>query len=231
MQFGGSDQWGNITAGLELLRRTGHDGAVGMTVPLLLRSDGTKFGNTESGAVWLERAMTSPYAFYQFFFNTQDDQVPVLLRRLSLLERDVIEELEERHAVAPHERAAQRALAEHLTTLVHGEEGLTEALAVTEWMFGDPSAYSGNLDEALRGIDVPSLTAVDLTTWGALARTAGLAGSNAEARRLIEGGGFYAGDRKIGPDDAGPTVDDFKDGFLLLRKGRKTRQPVRLVES
>ena len=132
LQFGGSDQWGNITAGLELLRRTGRPGAYGMTTPLLLRADGQKFGKSEQGAIWLDPEMTSPYEFFQFFLNTADDQVGMLLRRLTLFEPEEIEALE---ATDPSTRAAQRALAEHLTSMVHGEEGLKAALAQTEALF------------------------------------------------------------------------------------------------
>ena len=220
MQFGGSDQWGNITAGLELLRRTGRHGAVGMTVRLLLRADGTKFGKTEEGAVWLDRERTSPYAFFQFWLNTADDQVGTLLRRLSLIPPQDIEALEARHAEAPHERIAQRALAEHMTQMVHGDEGLREAQDVTEWMFGGGGDVAD--PRALRGIEVPELERSSLAGWPAAFHAAGLVASVSEARRLIAGGGLYAGDRKIGPDDP----DDFPEGLVVLRKGRKTRVPV-----
>ena len=223
VQFGGSDQWGNITAGLELLRRTGRHGAAGMTVPLILRPDGTKFGKTEEGAIWLDPELTSPYAFYQFFINQPDEQAAVLLRRLTLIAPEEIEATEARHAEAPHERIAQRAVAEHLTELVHGPEGLAEARAVTEWMFGDGGEAVAR--DALAGIEVPELDRSSLAGWPAAFVAAGVASSNGEARRLIEGGGLYVGDRKIGPEDP----PDFPEGLVVLRKGRKTRVPVLFV--
>jgi tyrosyl-tRNA synthetase len=230
MQFGGSDQWGNITAGLELLRRTGHEGAYGMTVPLLLRADGTKFGKTEEGAVWLDRERTSPYAFYQFFLNTPDDQVPTLLRRLTLLAREEIEELEGAAAEAPQERRAQRALAAHLTELVHGPEGLREAEAATAYLFGDARALDDfDVGAALRGV-LTTVSGTDLDSWPKLAVAAGAAASMGEARRLISGGGLYAGERKIGADDDAPTAAEFDRGVLVLRKGRRNRFPVELVD-
>ena len=218
MQFGGSDQWGNITAGLELLRRTGREGAVGMTVPLLLRADGTKFGKTESGAVWLDEQMTSPYAFFQFWLNAADDQVGTLLRRLSLIAPGEIEALESRHAQAPQERIAQRAPAEHMTAMVHGEEGLRSALEATERMFGGGDASSADAQE---------IALAEIDSWPTLFVAAGLTASKGEARRLIAGGGLYVGDRKLAPDDAWPA--DLGEDVVVLRKGRKTRVPVRLV--
>jgi tyrosyl-tRNA synthetase len=220
MQFGGSDQWGNITAGLEFLRRTGHEGAVGMTVPLLLRADGKKFGKTEEGAVWLDPAMTSPYDFFQFWLNTADDQVGLLLRRISLIDRAEIEALEARHAEAPHERAAQRALAEHMTAMVHGDAGLREALEETERRFGGGGVSGGDAQE---------IALAEIDSWPSLFVAAGLTASKGEARRLIAGGGLYVGDRKLGADDAAPAAEDFGDEVVVLRKGRKTRVPVRLV--
>ncbi|HEV2061534.1 MAG TPA: tyrosine--tRNA ligase, partial [Solirubrobacteraceae bacterium] len=167
LQVGGSDQWGNITAGLELLRRLGREGAYAMTTPLLLRADGQKFGKSEQGAIWLDPQRTSPYEFFQFFLNSPDDQVGMLLRRLTLLERQRIEELE---AAPPETRAAQRALAEHLTEMVHGEEGLREAQAQTEALFdggGEAQAVEVGAD-ALAG-------------WPHLFLAAGLVSSLSEA--------------------------------------------------
>ena len=211
LQIGGSDQWGNITAGLELLRRTGREGAYGMTTPLLLRADGQKFGKSEEGAVWLDPERTSPYEFFQFFLNTADDQVGTLLRRLTLLQREEIEALERE---PPETRAAQRALAEHLTTLVHGEDGLRQAEAQTKALFGG--------DGEAEAVEVAPDA---LSSWPALFVAAGLASSLSEARRLIKGGGLYADDRRIGEDDPPPEVE----GQLMLRKGKRERRAVRLI--
>ncbi|MDQ5808550.1 MAG: tyrosine--tRNA ligase [Actinomycetota bacterium] len=212
LQMGGSDQWGNITAGLELLRRTGRDGAYGMTTPLLLRADGQKFGKSEEGAVWLDPERTSPYAFFQFFLNTADDQVGMLLRRLSLLPREEIEALE---AADPSTRTAQRALAEHLTAMVHGEEGLADALARTE------AAFAG---AAWRLEDVQ---AVPIGDWPQIFLRANLVSSLSEARRLIKGGGLYVDDERLSEDAQPPQPD--AERVFVLRKGKRERRAVRVV--
>ena len=210
LQIGGSDQWGNITAGIELVRRTRNERVHGMTTPLLLRSDGQKFGKSEEGAVWLDPERTSPYAFFQFFLNAADDQVGTLLRRLTLLAREEIEALE---AAPPETRTAQRALAEHLVAMVHGEEGLREALAQTEALFrgeGEAEAVEVSRD--------------DLASWAHLFLAAGLVSSLSEARRLIKGGGLYAGEERITEGAAPPT-----EGALVLRKGKRERRAVRIA--
>jgi tyrosyl-tRNA synthetase len=213
LQIGGSDQWGNITAGIELIRRTRNARVHGMTTPLLLRADGQKFGKSEQGAVWLDPERTSPYAFFQFFLNTADDQVGMLLRRLTLLSRAEIEELE---AAPPETRTAQRALAEHLTTMVHGEEGLRDAHAQTE------AAFAG---AAWRLEDVRPIARERAATWPATFLEAGLVSSLSEARRLIKGGGLYVDDERVTEDRPPPEGD----GVLVLRKGKRERRAVRLV--
>jgi tyrosyl-tRNA synthetase len=212
LQVGGSDQWGNITAGLELLRRTGRPGAYAMTTPLLLRADGQKFGKSEEGAVWLDPERTSPYQFFQFFLNAADDQVGVLLRRLALLAPEEIERLE---AAPPETRTAQRALAEHLTEMVHGAEGLREARAQTEALFGG----GGEAEAVPVGADA-------LASWPHLFLAAGLVSSLSEARRLIRGGGLYAGDDRLSEDTPAPALEG--GAVLMLRKGRRERRAVRL---
>ena len=213
LQVGGSDQWGNITAGLELLRRTGREGAFGMTTPLLLRPDGQKFGKSEQGAIWLDPQRTPPYAFFQFFLNTADDQVGMLLRRLTLLAPEEIEALE---AAPPETRAAQRALAEHLTTMVHGEEGLREAERQTEALFRG----EGEAEAVAVGADA-------LQSWAHVFLAAGLVASLSEARRLIKGGGLYAGDERVADDTPPPQLSAGE--VLLLRKGKRERRAVRLA--
>ena len=216
LQIGGSDQWGNITAGLEFIRRTRDARVHGMTTPLLLRADGQKFGKSEQGAVWLDRDLTSPYEFFQFFFNTADDQVGMLLRRLALLPREEIEALE---TADPSTRTAQRALAEHLTQLVHGEEGLREALARTEALF-DPSAVEWRLEDAQR------VAFERAASWPALFLEAGLVSSLSEARRLIKGGGLYADEERVTEDSAPPQPSG---DVLMLRKGKRERRAVRVA--
>ena len=212
LQVGGSDQWGNITAGLELLRRTGRPGAYAMTTPLLLRADGQKFGKSEQGAIWLDPERTSPYEFFQFFLNGADDQVGTLLRRLTLIAADEIERLE---ASPPETRAAQRALAEHLTAMVHGEEGLRAAQAQTEALF----AGAGEAQAVEVGAEA-------LTSWAHLFLAAGLVSSLSEARRLIKGGGLYANEERVGEETSPPRLST--GDVLLLRKGKRERRAVRL---
>ncbi len=211
LQIGGSDQWGNITAGVEFLKRTQRHGAYGMTTPLLLRADGQKFGKSEEGAIWLDPERTSPYAFFQFFLNTADDQVGTLLRRLTLLSRDEIEELE---AAPPESRTAQRALAEHLVGIVHGDEGLREAREQTEALFGG----RGEAEAVPVARDA-------LSSWPAVFVAAGLVSSLSEARRLIKGGGLYAGEERV--TEATPLPELGADDVLLLRKGKRERRAVR----
>ena len=136
MQFGGSDQWGNITAGLELIRKMiGENDAIGMSSPLLLKSDGQKFGKSEGGAIWLDPELTSPYEMYQYFLNTADEDAPEVLKKLTLLPIDEIARLEKAIKEKPEEREAQKVLAREITTFVHGKEAFKEALAITEALF------------------------------------------------------------------------------------------------
>jgi tyrosyl-tRNA synthetase len=207
LQMGGSDQWGNITAGIEFIRRTRNERVHGLTTPLLLRADGQKFGKSEQGAIWLDPERTSPYELFQFFLNTADDQVGVLLRRLTLLEPAEIERLE---AEPPETRAAQRALAEHLTAMVHGDEGLRAAEEQTRALFSAEG-------------EAEAVVVEDLTSWAHVFLAAGLVSSLSEARRLIKGGGLYADDDRI-TEDAQP-----QPGDCVLRKGKRERRAVRLV--
>ncbi|HET7616126.1 MAG TPA: tyrosine--tRNA ligase, partial [Bacillales bacterium] len=159
LQIGGSDQWGNITAGLELIRREGKDEtAYGLTAPLVTKSDGQKFGKTESGAIWLDAAKTTPYEFYQFALNASDDDVVKFLKYFTFLSHDEIEALEDKVKTEPEKREAQRTLAEEMTRLVHGEEALRQAIHISEALFGgDVSQLSA--EEIKQGFkDVPSYT-------------------------------------------------------------------------
>lgn len=230
LQVGGSDQWGNITAGLELLRRTRRPGAFGFTAPLILRADGTKFGKSEEGAVWLDRSRTSPFAFYQYFLNVPDSDAGTLLRRLSLCSREEIEALEGALAQQPDSRVAQRALAEELTSFVHGSDGLTEALEATEWLFGNGSLRADR-DAAQMFAGAPGVI-IDARRWPGWDRVlveAGLASSSSNARRLLVGGGVYINDRRVDPREDELTPSDFGDGGLaVLRKGKRHRVVLRL---
>ncbi len=226
LQIGGSDQWGNITAGLELIRRA-HQGeeakAFGLTVPLITKADGTKFGKTAGGALWLDPKKTTPYEFYQYWINTDDRDVIKFLKYFTFLSLDEIDKLEEEVEKRPEQRKAQQALAEELTTLVHGEEALNQAIRISEALFsGDIKSL--NKEEIEAGFkDVPSHTLteeekplVDLLV------EANISSSKRQAREDIKNGAIYInGDRQ---DDLSYVVDE-KDKiggeFTVIRRGKK----------
>ncbi|WP_018503274.1 tyrosine--tRNA ligase [Parafrankia discariae] len=228
LQIGGSDQWGNITAGLELIRKTGRPRSFGLTSPLILRSDGKKFGKSEEGAVWLDEKLTSPFAFYQYFVNVTDADVVNLLRRMTFLGRAEITELEEATAAVPGERRAQKRLAAELTRYVHGESGLATARQITAWLFGEGDLPAdARSAESFAGAPLVVLDPDSLPTWTETAVRAGLAKSLSDARRLIDGGGIYVEDRAV-THDLVPRADDFAAGPLRLRRGRRQRVIVAL---
>jgi tyrosyl-tRNA synthetase len=237
MQVGGSDQWGNMTAGTELIRRMDGQQAHVMTFPLLTRADGTKFGKTAEGqAIWLDPARTSPYAFYQFWVNADDRDVGRLLRFFTFLPREAVEALDVATAERPGERAAQRALAEDVTARVHGAEVARVAREVSTLLFakGDPRGLSPAAIAALAG-EVPFATVtppeggVAALDAAELFATTGLAKSKGEARRLLEQGGLTVSGRRL--SSAERTVaegDVLAGGHLLLRKGARDYALVRL---
>ena len=223
MQFGGSDQWGNITAGLELIRKMiGENDAIGMSSPLLLKSDGQKFGKSEGGAIWLDPELTSPYEMYQYFLNTADEDAPEVLKKLTLLPIDEIARLEKAIKEKPEEREAQRVLAKEITTFVHGEEAFQEALAITEALFsGEFNDLNENsfktLAKALDGVKVeentPLVDALVLTK---------LASSKREAREFISNGAISVNDEKI--QDTYSELTSLKalhKNFIILKRGRR----------
>ena len=228
LQMGGSDQWGNITVGAELVRKVTGTSVVGITTPLLLRADGQKFGKSEGGneRVWLDASLTSPFALHQFLLNSDDVVTPSLLRFFTFLDHDVILELDHATQTDPQERRAQRALANAVVELVHGADAARNAQRAGEALFGESIA---ELDEAtlLQVVgDAPS------TQWSRSELTAGidpadllvrceLAGSKAEARRFLEQGGVYVNNVRI---DAGTLVDlsrALHDRYLVVRRGRR----------
>jgi tyrosyl-tRNA synthetase len=236
LQMGGSDQWGNITAGIDLLRRMRGEKAYGITLPLITGPGGEKFGKTAAGAVWLDPERTSPYRFYQFWINTGDEEVIRYLKFSTLLSRDEIAELEDSLESNPQERAAQRALAEHVTRAVHGESGLHKAAQATSALFGGDISGLGADDIADIFADVPSskISNSDLEGEGKavvdLLVEAEIATSKGDARRSIEGGGIYANSRRINEPDARLTSDDAVEGrYLILRKGKKRYHLVEVV--
>jgi len=229
LQMGGADQWGNITAGLELIRKEfgagdGQDLAYGMSYPLLTNPSGAKFGKTAAGtAVWLDPEKTSPYAFYQYWLDADDRDVSKYLRTFTLLERGRIEELEAEQVAHPETRTAQRALAFDVTTRVHGEEEAQRAVRVSEAAFSrEPLRDPTLLDQLYSSLDHFDFGPEDLE-GGALrlATAAGLYASNGEARRAISQGGLSINDERVSsPEDAVPAPIDGR--FLVLRAGKKS---------
>jgi tyrosyl-tRNA synthetase len=228
LQVGGSDQWGNITAGIELARRMGERALHGLTVPLLTNRDGLKMGKTERGALWLSAERTSPYAFYQYWINCEDADVGTVLRMLTELPQDEVEALDAARAAHPERRESQRRLAESLTRLVHGEEGLAKAVRASEVLFG--AVIERLSDDELADIfaDVPSVTVArslldaGLPVADAFAEVR-LAKSKSEARRMIAQGGAYVNNRRVESADAALTPADLAgDTTLVLRAGKKT---------
>jgi tyrosyl-tRNA synthetase len=228
LQIGGSDQWGNITAGIDLARRMKGVQLYALTFPLLTKSDGSKMGKTESGTVWLSPARTSPFAFYQYWLNVADDDAGKSLRFLTELERQEIEALDAARAADPGKRESQRRLAEEVTRLVHGEEGLQTARRATEVLFG---AEISALSDAQLGeifADVPSrelprarLQGEGLNIVDAVVEAA-LAPSKSEARRIVEQGGAYVNNRRVGGLTTQLTVTDLaSETILVLRTGKK----------
>ncbi|MBO4209943.1 tyrosine--tRNA ligase [Micromonospora echinofusca] len=233
LQFGGSDQWGNITAGVDYVRRRGAGPVHAFTTPLVTKSDGTKFGKSEGGAVWLDPAMTSPYAFYQFWVNADDRDVNNYLRYFSFRPAEEIEELEKATAERPAARLAQRALAEELTTLVHGAPETAQAVAASQALFG-----RGSLDELSPETLRAALSEAGLVQvageWpdvAGLLRDSGLVSSLKEARRVIAEGGAYVNNERITEQDATVTESDLLHGrFLVLRRGKRSFAGVELAK-
>jgi tyrosyl-tRNA synthetase len=227
LQFGGSDQWGNITMGVDYVRRVCGDEVWGFTTPLLVKSDGTKYGKTESGTVWLDPKRTSPFTMYQFFLNTPDEQVGELLRFLTFLEHNDITALDRLTAEQPQRREAQRALARAVTGLVHGEVEVAKCEEASAALFGEEIA--GLSEEMLLAVteDAPSTTVpraelLEALTLVDLLERTGLVKSKKEARRTVEQGGSYV--NNVRQSDDGRTfasVDLLHDRYLVLRKGRK----------
>jgi tyrosyl-tRNA synthetase len=228
VQMGGSDQWGNITAGIDLVRRVEGGRAFGVVFPLITQASGVKFGKTEEGAVWLDPQMTSPFRFYQYWINVEDTDVVRYLRFFTLLDMDSIADLADKVVSEPHGRAAQRSLADDVTRRLHGESGLASARAATQALFGGDVAGLGADDIAEVFADVPSSeVARDALSGGGtslvdLMVESGIASSKGDARRSIEGGGVYVNNVRVEDATRALTLDDTIEGrFLLIRKGKK----------
>ena len=228
LQVGGSDQWGNITTGVELIRKLSGKVAHGMTTPLVVKVDGTKFGKTASGAVWLDAGLTSPFRFYQFLLHTEDAVVGAYLRYFTFLDHGEIADLDAQTAEHPQRRVAQRALAHEVTVLVHGAEETSRAERASRALFGEEIA---SLDERTL-LDVvgeaPSSTVArdalvrgEITVVDALA-SSGLVSSRGEARRAIAQGGAYVNNRRVEGEERALGPDDLLcDRYVVLRRGRR----------
>jgi tyrosyl-tRNA synthetase len=224
LQMGGSDQWGNITAGMDLIRRLRGGKAHGLVMPLITNASGTKFGKTEGGTIWLDPELTSPYQFYQFWLNVDDRDAVKYLRFFTFLGAKEIGELEEAGQREPEQRHAQRALARDVTQRVHGATAVREAEAAAHALFSDriSSLTLKQIEETLAG--VPSLTIPMAVGWPVLDLLAGSSAtkSKSEAQRLIRGGGLYINDRRITDEKEHLTVEHAVDGKLfVVRKGKR----------
>jgi tyrosyl-tRNA synthetase len=237
LQTGGSDQWGNLTAGVDLIRRVEGQAVHAFATPLLAKADGSKYGKTAGGAVWLDPDMLSPYGFYQFWFNLDDADLPSHLRMMSFRSRAEIEELERLTAERPAARAAQRALAQELTTLVHGKDETARVEAASKALFGHGSL--ADLDERTLAAALAETSAPRVEVGTAapsfvdLLVAAGLAPSRSAARRTIAEGGAYVNNARLDPEtnpDAGPADDELLYGrWVVLRRGKRTVGGVELV--
>jgi tyrosyl-tRNA synthetase len=226
LQIGGSDQWGNIVAGVDLIRRVESKSAHALTIPLMTKADGTKFGKTASGAIWLDPKMTSPYAFFQFFLNSDDRDVEQLLRSFSFKSHEELNQLFESLQTNPGAREAHRALARELTTLIHGEIETLKVEAAAKALFGQGELSDLDL-ETLSGAlsELPRITIVQgapIPTWVDLIVATGLVESKSAARRIVKEGGAYLNNQKISGEDFAPSAESLLHGrFFVLRKGKR----------
>ncbi|MCQ2154322.1 MAG: tyrosine--tRNA ligase [Bacteroidales bacterium] len=230
LQLGGADQWGNITTGTELIRRTCGGDAYALTCPLITKADGGKFGKTEKGNIWLDPARTSPYQFYQFWLNVSDEDAQRYIKIFTMLEREEIESLIAQHAEAPHLRLLQKKLAEEVTVMVHGRDEYEKALSASQMLFGNATS------EALKALDEQTFLAVfdGVPTYDipasefpagildVLATKTDIFPSKGEARKMVQGGGVSINKEKISDIDRQVGKDDILDGkYILLQKGKK----------
>ena len=229
LQLGGSDQWGNITTGTELIRRMDGGEAFALTCPLIRKADGTKFGKTEKGNVWLDANRTSPYEFYQFWLNVSDEDAERYIKIFTLLDRETIESLIAKHREDPGRRELQKVLAREVTVMCHGQEAYDKALEASQMLFGGNSEALRRLDErTFRAVfsDVPSfdIKREDLpcNVLDLLAVKTSILPSKGEARKMVQGGGVSINKDKVGDIAAEITVDDIvNDHYILAQKGKK----------
>jgi tyrosyl-tRNA synthetase len=239
LQMGGSDQWGNITAGTELIRRTGAGDAFALTAPLITKADGSKFGKSEGGNVWLDKNRTSPYKFYQYWLNAADEDVEKWIKIFSLKTKDEIESLIAEHADTPHMRILQKALAEELTQRVHGEQELQNAIEASQILFGKST------EESLRKLDSDTLLSVfegvpqfevseaviknGVSIVDLAAEHTEIFASKGEARRMIKSNAVSVNKSKVGEDYEVSSRDLLNASYILIQKGKKNYFLVRVV--
>ncbi len=230
LQIGGSDQWGNLVAGVDLIRRAEGGSAHALATPLITKPDGTKYGKSEGGAIWISPDLMSPYAFYQFWLNVEDSEVPGLLKVFTFRSREEIEDLERQTAERPQARAGQRALAEELTTLVHGADATARVIAASRALFGQGDLHEVDLPTLADAVsEVPHAEVFlrdpdeALPPVADLMALTGIVASKSAARRAIAEGGAYLNNTKVTEQDAVPSRDDLLHGrYLILRRGKRT---------
>ena len=235
VQFGGSDQWGNITTGMDLIRRVRGGKAHGLVLPLLMTAAGTKFGKTEAGSVWLDPDLTSPYEFYQFWLNTDDRDAVRYLKFFTFLDAARISELEAATMGEPEKRHAQLELTRHVTALVHGDLAVRDAEAASRKLFG-ANVASMSVNELLQVFpNVPSSTTAYVAEGWPIVEflsAAGIASSKSDATRLIRGGGIYVNDRRVTDEKLRLLPDEAIEGQLfVVRKGKRDNYLVRILRS
>ena len=233
LQLGGSDQWGNIVAGLDLIRRVESGSGHALTVPLLAKSDGSKFGKTAGGSIWLDPTMTSPYAFFQFWLNAEDKDVINFLKIFSFKSHEEISMLEDSHALNPGLREAHRALAQELTTMVHGTDATARVESAARALFGQGDLTA--LDEATLASALAELPRTSISkeqefpTWVELLAATGVVDSKSAARRVIKDGGAYLNNEKVVSEEFALSKSSFLCGkYAILRKGKRDLAAVEL---
>ena len=231
LQMGGSDQWGNITTGTELIRRIGDGKGYALTCPLITKADGTKFGKTEGGNIWLDPQRTSPYKFYQYWLNTSDEDAEKFIKIFTFLSKEETEELLRAHREAPHQRQLQRRLAEEVTEMVHSREDLEKAVKASEVLFGKSTAKDlKDLDETtfldvFEGVPQAEVGRKDLEEGmdmiAALSAKTGFLGSNGEARRALKANSIAVNKEKVGEDYLISGKDLLNNRYIILNKGKR----------
>ena len=234
LQIGGSDQWGNIVAGLDLIRKVEAGSAHALTVPLLAKSDGSKFGKTASGAIWLDESMTSAYEFFQFWLNSDDADMPKLLKVFSMKDKAEIERLIETVNTNPGAREAHRELAREMTTLIHGAQMSSQVEDAARALFGQGEISDlalKTLDSALAQLPKTQVKKGEpFPSWVDLLAATGVVDSKSAARRIVKEGGAYLNNKKVESEDFTPSKDDLLHGkYLLLRKGKRDLAAVEVI--